>query len=469
MIKSPCPGIIISAFKGGSGKTILSLGLVGAFYQKGVSILPFKKGPDYIDASWLAMAAGHPCYNLDPFLMEKDVIVASYMYRSRKGDMAVAEGNRGLYDGVDEAGTCSTAELAKLLKLPVILVIDCTKMTRTAAALVLGCKDLDPDVDIAGCVLNQVARTRHEDIVRNTIEHYTDVPVLGALPRMKKDPLPMRHLGVVPCEEHPAARVVLDNVIELVRDHVDIDGITRVAGRAGMLEWPWPERRTLYDSPESRPVRIGVFKDEAFQFYYPENLEALESAGAKLVFLNSLTSESLSGVDALYIGGGFPETQAAHIAERTSFLSSVKAFAEQGGPIYAECGGLMFLGGAIEYKGVRYNMAGVLPWDFVVGRRPQGHGYTVLEACEDNPYYKSGELIRGHEFHYSRPVGLTPEDSKSYFSCKVLRGHGFDGLHEGLVYKNVFGTYTHTHALENTVWADRLISVAENYKSHFTK
>jgi len=462
MANKICPALIVSAFKGGSGKTILSLGLLGSLAKKGFKIAAFKKGPDYIDAKWLGFAAGADCYNLDPYLMDKKIICASYLTHIRDADIAIVEGNRGLYDGVDEFGSCSTAELAKLLNLPVVLVIDCTKITRTVAALVLGCKLFDQDVNICGCVLNQVARHRHESIVTKTIERYTDIKVLGALPRLKQDPLPMRHLGVLPCEEHPKAKEVLDVVTKLVEENTDIDALISSASLSKDLVWPLTTD-SLYPISEDgylRRVKIGIFRDAAFQFYYPENFEALKAQGADLYFLNAFETDDISFLDALYIGGGFPETQASRLVERQGLFKAIKEFVEQGKPIYAECGGLMFLGEKISFKGIDYDMVGIFPWTFSVGRRPQGHGYTILEVEKDSGFYKKGDIIKGHEFHYSKPVNLEEKKDNVVFTCKVKRGHGFDGRVEGALYKNVFGTYTHIHALSKPCWAKRFIELA---------
>ncbi len=463
MGKEICPGLVISAFKGGSGKTILSLGLTATLAKKGIKIAPFKKGPDYIDAKWLGFASGTDCYNLDPYLMDKKIICASYLAHIKGADIAIVEGNRGLYDGVDELGSCSTAELAKLLKLPVILVIDCTKITRTVAALVLGCKLFDPDVKICGCVLNQVARLRHESIVTKTVERYTDIKVLGALPRLKQDPLPMRHLGVLPCEEHPKAKEVLDVISTLVSEHTDIDALINSASIDPKLTWPL-DKPSLYPVAQDgylKRVKIGVFRDAAFQFYYPENFEALKAQGAELYFLNALNVDDISFLDALYIGGGFPETQADRLIERQKLFDAIKKFADKGRPIYAECGGLMFLGKKISFKGIDYDMVGIFPWTFSVGRKPQGHGYTILEVERDSGFYKKGDIIRGHEFHYSKPIDLEEQESKDIvFTCKVKRGHGFNGKLEGALYKNVFATYTHIHALSKPCWAKRFVELA---------
>ena len=459
------PSLTISALKGGSGKTLLTLGLARAWQRRGKKLVSFKKGPDYIDAKWLSRASGTPCYNLDPYLMPRPVIETSFAFRAQGSDFAVIEGNRGLYDGVDIDGAFSTAELAKWLNTPVILVIDCTKMTRTAAALVLGCKELDREVRIAGVVLNRIGGQRHESVLRKSIEKYTGIPVMGALPRMKKDPLPMRHLGVTPCEEHPDVDRALDELADWVAMHVDIDGLEVMAKE--LAPSACVQCTSAKKLPRTKRARIGVIKDSAFQFYYPENLEALEKAGAEIVFFSALSDHHIPAIDGLYIGGGFPETHAAQLAANTSLKTELRDAVESGLPVYAECGGLMYLGGNIIWKKESFQMTGILGWDFILEHRPVGHGYSIIKTEKDTPFFAPDTTLKGHEFHYSRPIQVGGQDPGE-LCCTVVRGHGFDGNREGLVYKNVFGTYTHIHALTLPKWADGIVTAAEKYRERQT-
>jgi len=466
------PRLVIAGLKGGAGKTVVALGLVRAWQGQGLRVTPFKKGPDYIDAGWLSQAAKRPCYNLDPFLMSREVIRKSFAFRARDADISVIEGNRGLFDGVDDVGSSSTAELAKWLDAPVILVLDCTKMTRTAAALVLGCQRFDPGLRIEGAILNHVAGSRHETIVRQSVEKYSGISVLGVLPRMEGDPIPMRHLGVTPWEEHPQAAEALDRLGRTVTGSVDIHTLANIADQNSKWEsgsmdgvelFPYAEEITSLQTP-----LVGVIRDRAFQFYYPENLEALEKAGAKLTFLDSLQGNGLPELDALYIGGGFPETQAASLSANEAMRMDLRQAIHQGLPVYAECGGLMYLGRQLIWQGQAYSMVGAIGWDFVVGERPVGHGYSALEVISGNPFYDVGTILRGHEFHYSRPV-LADKGNSGKLSCRVIRGRGFDGQFEGVIFKNIFGTYTHIHALEHPEWAIRMVKIAIEYrhlKSH---
>ena len=456
-MKNRLPRVVIAALRGGSGKTTLAIGLIAAWRERAGQVVPFKKGPDYIDAGWLALAAGQPCYNLDPFMMNEEQILQSFCERTRLADGAVIEGNRGLYDGMDAGGTCSTAALAKVLQAPVLLVVDATKITRTAAAAVLGCQHFDPEVQIRGVILNRVAGARHEEMLRTTIEQYCGIPVVGAVPKVKEDAFPERHMGLVTALEHPEARDAVLSRIRVVEKYIDLDRVLTVARQAPALIWErglQPRRMTkAYRQPE-----VGVIRDSAFQFYYPENLEALEARGARVLEVNSLRDESLPGLDALYIGGGFPETHAEELAANGRFRESLRSAIEGGLPVYAECGGLMYLGRNLHVGDRTYPMVGVLPMDFRLMGRPQGHGYTMVEVVEANPFYAVGLTLRGHEFHYSRvddtdPTGLT-------MAFAVRRGIGILDGKDGVCYRNVLATYTHIHAIGSPEWAEGLVQRA---------
>ena len=236
-MKSKYPRIIIAGLKGGSGKTTLSLGLIAAFRKKGMKVIPFKKGPDYIDGGWLSTAAGTPCYNLDTFLISESRITPSFVNHAKTADIAVIEGNRGFYDGMDEQGTHSTAELAKMLKSPVLLIVDCTKATRTIAAIISGIQKFDAGVEIKGVVLNYIAGSRHESIIRNSIEKYCKIPVLGAFPRMKEENFPERHMGLVPFQEHIGAQKAIDKALEITEKYIDVDAVLKIAKEAGNRDW----------------------------------------------------------------------------------------------------------------------------------------------------------------------------------------------------------------------------------------
>ncbi len=484
------PGLVIAALRGGSGKTIFSVGIISALKNLGQTIAPFKKGPDYIDAGWLALAAGRPCYNLDTFLIEKKVVLHSFLSHTFPDDIAVIEGNRGLYDGIDLEGITSTAELAKLLDLPVILCINATKTTRTMAAVVSGCVQFDPDVRIKGVILNRVAGLRHENILRKSIEHFCGVPVIGAVPKLSNQNFPERHMGLVPTLEHSWAKESIDSMSQVALKYLDLDHIKEIAckrkgdglkeslkvrisqdrseklqklRRISVHEQGFEKQNNTADKDKQAPV-IGIIKDSAFQFYYPDNFEALVLEGAELVFISPLTSEDIPQVDAIYIGGGFPETHAKKLAKNTIFKQKLKSLAENGLPIYAECGGLMYLGEELVLKEKSYPMVGIFPVSYSFSKKPKGHGYTIVSVVKENPYFKIGTEIKGHEFHYSSVLKWRGDDSDLAFSIK--RGTGFINKKDGVCYKNVLATYIHIHALGTPSWAKSMVRNAIEYKEY---
>jgi len=462
------PRLIISALRGGSGKTILSIGIIAALRVLGKAVSPFKKGPDYIDAGWLALAAGRPCYNLDTFMVSPRRVFASFLSRSSQNSIAIIEGNRGLYDGIDLAGSTSTAELAKLLHAPVILCIDATKTTRTMAAVVSGCKQFDPQVKIKGVILNRVAGPRHENILRRSIEAYCDIPVLGAVPKLNKQNFPERHMGLVPTPEHAWARDAVDAIGEIVHRCVDLEALVEIARGVSPLQ-PAADSQNLL-AQQSTPAaagvqkqpRIGIIKDAAFQFYYPENIDALVAAGGQIQFFSPLETDSIPAVDALYIGGGFPETHAEALADNLKFRIALKTLADGGLPIYAECGGLMYLGEKLVLKEKSYPMAGVLPIVYGFSKKPQGHGYTIFDVEKENPYFDIGSQYRGHEFHYSKVLEWRGGVENLVFRMK--RGNGIHNQRDGACYKNVLATCTHLHALGAPAWAKALVRNAAAYR-----
>jgi cobyrinic acid a,c-diamide synthase len=472
---------MIAALRGGSGKTILSIGLIAAWKKHKKSIAPFKKGPDYIDTGWLALAAGRPCYNLDTFLLETPQLLQSFTAHTHKNDIAVIEGNRGLFDGIDLAGSTSTGELAKLLKTPVLLCVDCTKITRTMAAVIYGLMQFDPDVMIKGVVLNRVAGSRHERILRENIEHYCGIPVLGAIPKLKTQIFPERHMGLVPTPEHDWAGESIETAAQIATAHIDLGAIFEIIQDLPQLEATQGGRQKTEDRSQKSEVsiqkkedsgqitsaeverpKIGIIKDSAFQFYYPENIDALRDAGAEIVFSSPLTSQTPPDLHALYIGGGFPETHAKELAQNESFRKALKAMADDGLPIYAECGGLMYLGEELVLEKKSYPMVGVLPLTFDFYPRPQGHGYTVVTVENENPFYEIGAEIRGHEFHYSRIMHWSGDEKDLVF--RMQRGVGITRDKDGICYKNVLATYTHIHALGTPRWARALVRNAIAYQ-----
>jgi cobyrinic acid a,c-diamide synthase len=431
--------------------------MIAAWKRLGRNVAAFKKGPDFIDSAWLSLAAQRPCRNLDTFLLGPKKVQQSFGRNAESRGISLIEGNRGLYDGMDSRGTQSTAELAKLLQAPVILILDCTKVTRTLAAMVLGCQKMDPEVDIRGVILNQVVRSRHEKILRASIEETCDLPVLGAVPRLDDFPFPERHLGLTPPQEHQWVARALGRAAEVAEKYLDLEQLWKIGESASPFCWePEEEEQRLLTAAE-RPV-IGILRDSAFQFYYPENLQALKDRGARLVEISAVRERGSPALDALYIGGGFPETHAEQLANNLSFRQSLRDSIENGLPVYAECGGLMYLGESLAMDTRSYPLVGALPVNFSMEKRPQGHGYTLLEVEEENPFYAVGRVLKGHEFHYSRVLSL--EEGRVHFAFRVKRGTGIKNKQDGLCYKNVLATYSHIHALGCEEWADGLIQKA---------
>ena len=452
------PRLVVAGLAGDSGKTLVAAGLALLLREGGVQVCGFKKGPDYIDAAWLAWATGQPVRNLDTWLMGADLARSSFAEHALDEGVNIIEGNRGVYDGSDVSGTHSTAQLAKLLHAPVVLVVDGAKVTRTAAACVLGCQALDPDVRFAAVVLNRVAGSRHERVLREAIEGTCEVPVVGAIPRVDSSRLlPGRHLGLVPPEEHGDTDE-LARELRAIMQSLDLDRLRAIARQVPAID---AARLRVTLQPAGAAVKIGYLLDSAFTFYYPENLEALAAAGAILVPISALTDSALpADLGALYIGGGFPETHAATLGSNRAFLRSLATAAHDGLPIYAECGGLMMLSAAIWWHERKYPMAGVLPFDVEMHATPQGHGYTQLVVDCPNPFFPEGTGLKGHEFHYSR-VLAGPGTVQT--ACSVLRGTGCFPGRDGVVVNRTFASYTHLHALATPQWAAGLMAAAHAY------
>lgn len=454
--------IIIAAPQGRCGKTTVTLGLLRAFRRRGLKVQPFKKGPDYIDPSWLSAAAGVSCRNLDSYLMDPQQICSSVSLAAEHCDLSIIEGAMGLFDGLDLAGSSSTAEIAKITKTPVVLVLDATRMTRSAAAIVLGCQHFDPQIHICGVILNKVARPRHEKMLREAIEHFCKVPVIGAIPKDAGLNIPDRHLGLITHVETNGSDSLLDYLADVVSNHVDLEQLYFLATEAPSLQQARLSKQSIQISQAAQAVKVGVIRDKVFSFYYPENLTSLLHLGAEIIDINSLTDPCLPpDLDALYIGGGFPEVFAADLEENSGLRYSIRTAVESGLPVYAECGGLMYLGRSLLVAGKSFEMVGSLPLDVVMEPKPQGHGYTSLETLPGNPWFTSGLGFKGHEFHNSRIINLDPTVR---FAYKVQRGQGIDGIHDGIIYKGILASYNHLHALGTPQWAEKLVDLAASYQ-----
>jgi len=454
------PRLMISAPHKSAGKTTITLGLLRYFANQGIAVSSFKKGPDYIDPEWHRLASGAECSNLDPWLMGREGCIELFQAKSAGGSSSLAfiEGNHGLHDGISLDGSDSSAGLAQMLEAPVVLVVDSRKMNRGIAALVMGMQLMSPRANIRGVILNQVKSVRHAEKQKHAIEHYCGVSVLGVIPGDKELVLAERHLGLTTVDETAEAEKFIQAAAERVERYCDMPSLLALFHEA-----PPMERRRQGSSVKQVATRakIGVFKDAAFCFYYPENLEALRNSGAEIVFINSFEESSLPDVHALYLGGGFPESFFEVLSSNKGLLVDVREKIEGEMPVYAECGGLIYLCREATYKGKSYLMAGVLPFEISFGQTPAGHGYVDLKSREDSPWFKKGECVKAHEFHYSRV--LLPVADRS-FQFDVIRGYGITGKSDGALYRNLFASFAHLHVLANPLWAQTFVSLACAYK-----
>lgn len=444
--------LMISAAHKSSGKTTITIGLCAALASRSILVQPFKKGPDYIDPLWLGQAAGRTCYNLDFYTMERKEIESLFWRKMSGANVGIIEGNKGLYDGLDIEGTNSNAALAKQLNAPVVLVLNSRGMTRGIAPLILGYQAFDPQIQIAGVILNSVGGSRHESKLRRVIEHYTDVAVIGAVPQDPDLEIVERHLGLMPSNEASSAQLRIDTIAQCVRANVDIDALLELAGSDVK-----PVADAEFSRAHEASVRIAYAKDAAFGFYYPDDLEVLESAGAELIPFDLINDHAPPDADALFIGGGFPETNMERLERNTAMRKAVRRFIEDGGPVYAECGGLMYLCRSIRWNKKQCEMVGVIPADVEMHQKPQGRGYVRLCETSAHPWPKDpdqGNKILAHEFHYSSLEGL-PQGFN--FAYSVERGFGIDGKYDGLVYKNLLASYSHMRCVGSNRWANRFV------------
>jgi cobyrinic acid a,c-diamide synthase len=460
--------LLISSPQGHSGKTIVTVGLCNVLRRQGLSIQPFKKGPDYIDPSWLTIAAGRSCRNLDLFLIPKEKLIQTFEPSYKKVDLAIVEGVMGLYDGVDTHET--TAEIARLLNIPIILVVNTRRMTSSIAAMVKGYQLFQTDIKIAGVILNYVSGARHEKKLREAVEQHCGIPVVGSLPGDPDLLIAERHMGLIPSQESREAESLIERIGNKLESHLDLDKILMIARSSKAPQTPslllkkretkksplpLGERDRVRGSAGAKKVRVGIVRDRAFTFYYPENLEALVNEGAELLFIDSF-KDRLPKLDGLYIGGGFPEFFLMELEKNAGLRKDIAEAIEAGLPVYAECAGLMYLSEKIHWQSRSYKMVGVIPADIQVSQTPEGHGYVIAEVVGENPLFPIGLTIRGHEFHHSK-VSIK---NGVKFAYQIKRGHGIDGKRDGILYKNMFAAYTHLHALGTPFWAEAFVCLA---------
>ena len=447
--------LYLSAAHKSSGKTTLAIGLCAAWRARGLQVQPFKKGPDYIDPLWLGDAAGRPCHNLDFHTMAGDEIDATFATALHGADLGLIEGNKGLYDGVALDGSDSNAALAARLQAPVVLVIDTTGMTRGIAPLLQGYQGFTPAVSLAGVILNRVGGSRHESKLRAAVEHYTDLPVLGTIGNDRSLMIEERHLGLIPSNEAGEATRLIERLARMASEGVDLDRLQALAETAAPA-LPAPSVGPL----PAADLRIGIPRDAAFGFYYPGDFDALRRAGAEPVFFDTLHDPDLPAVDGLFLGGGFPETQIEALEANRSLRRQIRVAIESGLPVHAECGGLDYLCRSLRWGDRCGEMVGAIAADAVMGERPQGRGYARLSPTGDHPWPFGA--VAAHEFHYSR---LEAIDLSLRFAWRVERGHGIDGTHDGLRYRNVTASYCHLRHLNASPWVDAFVAFVRGHRS----
>jgi cobyrinic acid a,c-diamide synthase len=452
------PRLVIAAPMSGSGKTTITAGLIGALLARGTRVAPFKVGPDYIDPGYHTLAAGHTCRNLDAWMLPPGLIPSLLSRYAYGANMALIEGVMGLFDGYsgwDDSG--STAHIARLTDSPILLVLDSRSMARTAAALVKGLCEFDPRVRIVGVLLNRVGSDKHTRMLQDAIETSVGVPVVGALRRDETLQLPERHLGLVPTAEPGRWQAWIAAVAQQVTDQVDLGKIIELASNAAAL----PRTSSRVSSVASLhedgvPPVIAVARDAAFSFLYEENLDLLREAGADIAFFSPLHDQALPPrTSVLYLCGGFPELYAAELAANKPMLAAVRAAVRDGMPVYAECGGLMYLTQAIvDLDGKTHTMAAVLPGQSLMTKRLT-LGYRTIQAAFDNWLWRAGETMRGHEFHYSTWNDSTGAVPAAY--TIVPDEWRSESRSEGATIRNVVASYIHLHFLSYPELAVRFV------------
>lgn len=455
MTNRTIPRVVIAGTQSGVGKTTIVTGLLAALVKQGLTVQSYKVGPDYIDPGYHQLASGRAAHNLDTWLMPPEAVVRTFAHAAADVDIAIVEGVMGLYDG-GRQGVSSTAALAKLLQAPVILVLDAKSMGESAAAIALGFKNYDPEVQLAGVIVNRLGSLTHKQMIVSALERLS-IPVLGCLFRDAALAMPERHLGLTPTTEF-AGETAVQHMAAAVAQQIDLAALQAVAQQAGPLPLPVPRAYA-----ERHTVRIGVAQDEAFSFYYPESLEVLTAMGVELIPFSPLHDAALPSVDGLLLGGGFPEMFVAQLTANTAMRAALQAAGQSGMPIYAECGGFMYLmNRIIDFQGQSYEMAGLIPAAAVMEKKLQTVGYVEATPLVDTIVGEAGAVLRGHEFHFSRMVPEVPAEEFpwGFTFTKVRTGAAAKG---GYTAANITASYLHMHFAGNEEAARRFIRQCQQY------
>jgi cobyrinic acid a,c-diamide synthase len=453
------PRLVLGGTNSRAGKTVIAIGLMKALRDRGLTVQPFKVGPDFIDPSYHDFVTDRRSRNLDGFMMSDKDVLECFIRNAVGADITVVEGAMGMFDShdaIDEKG--STAQVAKILKSPVVVIANVERISRSAAALVTGFKVFDPELDVRGVILNRLGTERHMEKARRAVEQLAGMQVFGALPRDHRVMIPERHLGLVPAYEREGIEELFNYLGSFVEEYLDIDGLVETAGEAPDLEEI--EENSLFSSRgKAAGVTIGVVRDGVFTFYYQDNIDALEKQGARIVYIDSISDGRLPDVDALYIGGGFPEVFAGELERNRELRGDIRNFCEEGGPVYAECGGLMYLGKSILVNHREYEMVDFIPIRTKMMNSFQALGYTIAETVHDNIVSRRHDILIGHEFHHSEVEVLG--DLK--YAYKMLRGKGIRDGKDGVMIGNTLATYSHLHVLSYPLMVEHLLDAAKKF------
>ena len=452
---------LITSTRKSSGKTTITIGLSRILNRMKYNLATFKKGPDYIDPLWISKASKTSCYNLDFNTMSTAEIKKLFKLKTQNTALNLIEGNKGLFDGVSLDGSDSNAAMAHLLKLEIILVIDCSGITRGIAPLINGYKDFDPKIKYKGIILNNIASDRHEGKIINAIAEYSDFKVFGSIHKNNKIEILEQHLGLQP-SFLTSSNNIINNIASLVKSSVDIKHLAKGVSNKKKLS----TKTHNVITKKYAGISIGVARDNAFGFYYADDIEKFKSLGARIIYFNTLKDKSLPNVDALFIGGGFPELVAKELSSNKKMISSIKNFINANKPVYAECGGLMYLAKSIKINDKSFRMVGIINGRVVMHDKPVGRGYVELIKSSSHPWLLSNDSIKAHEFHYSR---LSLDAKLSNYSYKVKRGYGVNGKYDGIKYKNLLATYSHLRDTKKTTWITNFLEFIKNNKKNETK
>lgn len=455
---TPIPRLLIAATGSGAGKTTTTIGLIAALRARGLAVAAFKCGPDYLDPTYHARVSGGVSHNLDGWMMGREAVVATFIRAARSADIAIIEGMMGLFDGASPiADEGSSAEIAKWLAAPVILVTDASGMARTVAAIAHGFARFDPALHLAGLICNRIGGRGHLDLLRSASR---EVPVIGGLPDTASATFPERHLGLFSANEKQVPQGVLVQWGQLASEWFDLDALIAIARAAPSLQSPNADFDPA--SNRSKRCRIGVALDDAFHFYYGDNLRRLEALGAEIVNFSPTHDQKLPAVDGLYFGGGYPESVADELSRNQSMIAAVSEFAARGGPIYAECGGLMYLTRAIRtVAGATFPMVGLIPADAVMHERLQAIGYVEVETTMPSLLGSAGLRFRGHQFRYST-LEPAPEGIERAYAVRPKWGDEFT---EGYRSDNLLASYVHAHWASNPSAAAGLVESCVRFRN----